>query len=181
MSCRLCCPFLWSHHLSEFSILSHSWAHRPHELRHFRIYHGSWRLSEMEGNDLSSLWDFLRQRNLQEFAVDLIRHGVRSRQDILVRAPALVQHGMAEADVSRLLAGLQQDRRPLTQGRADLPVQHPSGPRASLTLALVAAQPNNRKRSLDALDRDILSRTSQPAQESRLRTFRAICAAWEVA
>ena len=135
----------------------------------------------MEGNDLSSLWDFLRQRNLQELAVDLIRHGVRSRQDILLRAPALVQHGMAEADVSRLLAGLHTDRPIRTPGRSDLPVQHPSGQRASLTLALVAAQPNNRKRSLDALDRDILSRTSQLAQESRLRTFRAICAAWEVA
>ena len=135
----------------------------------------------MEKNDLSSLWDFLRQRNLQEFAVDLVRHGVRSRQDILVMAPALVQHGMAESDVSRLLAGLQGDRPPMARGRADLPVQHPSGQRASLTLALVAAQPNNRKRSLDALDRDILARTSQPAQESRLRTFRAICAAWEVA
>ena len=135
----------------------------------------------MEGNDLSSLWDFLRQRNLQELAVDLIRHGVRSRQDILLRAPALVQHGMSEADVSRLLAGLHTDRPIRTPGRSDLPVQHPGGQRASLTLALVAAQPNNRKRSLDALDRDILSRTSQPAQESRLRTFRAICAAWEVA
>ena len=132
-------------------------------------------------NGLSSLWDFLRTQNLQEFAVDLIRHGIRSRHDIVLQANTLVENGMSEGDISKILSCLQPvDNRPVA-GRKDLPVQHPSGQRASLTLALLAAQPNNRKRSLDALDRDILARTSQPAQESRLRTFRAICGAWEVA
>lgn len=137
--------------------------------------------SEMGDNSLSSLWDFLRQQGLQDLAVDLIRHGIRSRDDIARDASSLIQNGMSEATVTRLLEGLQTARPQHTPGRADLPVQHPCGQRASITLALVAAQPNNRKRSLDNLDQDILARTSQPAQASRLRTFRALCAAWQVA
>ena len=136
---------------------------------------------KMEENALSSLWEFLRQKGLQDLAVELIRHGIRSRDDISRYSTSLLQNGMSEANVSRLLEGLQSERTPIIRGRSDLPVVHPSGQRASLTLALVAAQPNNRKRSLDELDRDIISRTSQPAQTSRLRTFRALCAAWDVA
>lgn len=48
--------------------------------------------------------------------------------------------------------------------------------RASIQLALNAALPNQRKRSLELLDRDILSRS----QESRLKTFLCLCTAWEV-
>lgn len=62
-----------------------------------------------------------------------------------------------------------------------IPPLYQNGQRASFTLALVAAQPNNRKRALDDLDGDILARSTEPAQLSRVRTYRAICAAWGVA
>ena len=101
-------------------------------------------------------------------------NGIRSRHDVVVHAASLIGNGMSESDISRLLEGTATTRDPTPSGRRDLPVQYPSGQRASLTMALLAAQPNNRKRSLDALDRDILSRTSQPAQASRR-------AAWNVA
>lgn len=49
--------------------------------------------------------------------------------------------------------------------------------RASLPAALAAAQPNERQKSLDALDADVLARSTNPMQ---IRTFLAICRAWEV-
>lgn len=52
--------------------------------------------------------------------------------------------------------------------------------RASFTLALQAAAPNQRKRSLEELERDVIAHSTKPAQDSRLRTFLALCTAWEV-
>ena len=73
------------------------------------------------------------------------------------------------------------ERQKEDRGRSDLPPIYQNGQRASFTLALVAAEPNNRKRALDELDRDVLARSTEPAQQSRVRTYRAICAAWGVA
>ena len=52
--------------------------------------------------------------------------------------------------------------------------------RASLSLALTAAAPNNRVASMTAFEQDILARSTNPSQESRVRTYRAICRAWGV-
>ena len=135
----------------------------------------------MEGVPLSHLWDFLRQHGLQHLAVSLIRRGVHSVEGIQHMAPQLVGAGMREADVSQLLSCIHPEKTTQKRGRADLPPLSQNGQRASFTLALVAAQPNNRKRALDELDKDILSRSSEPAQVSRLKTYRALCAAWGVA
>ena len=59
----------------------------------------------MEENAPSSLWNFLRQKGLQDLAVDLSRNGVRSRDDIVGQATSLVQNGMSETNVSRLFGG----------------------------------------------------------------------------
>lgn len=56
-----------------------------------------------------------------------------------------------------------------------------AGARASFTLALQAAEPNQRKRSLEDLEKDVLAHSTRPSQESRVRTFLALCTAWEVA
>jgi len=55
-------------------------------------------------------------------------------------------YGISDSEIARLLASLQQERTPLETRRGDLPVVQEFGRRASFTLALVAAQPNNRKR-----------------------------------
>ena len=131
-------------------------------------------------NPLAQLWQHLRDHGLQDLAVPLIRHGVRSIDDISRMSAELGTYGISDSEIARLLASLQQERTPLETRRGDLPVVQEFGRRASFTLALVAAQPNNRKRALDELDRDILARSTQPSQESRVRTYRALCAAWQV-
>lgn len=47
-------------------------------------------------------------------------------------------------------------------------------------MAMQAGYPNNRKRSLENLDEDILARSTQPGVLSRLRTWRALAAVWEL-
>ena len=133
------------------------------------------------GGPISQLWAFLRAHGLQHLAVDLVRHRVHSVESIAHNASQLVEAGMREADVSQLLECIQPSRSQNPRGRSDLPPIRPNGQRASFTLALVAAEPNNRKRSLEDLDRDILARSTEPAQVSRLRTYRAICSAWGIA
>ena len=131
-------------------------------------------------NQFAQLWQHLRDHGLQDLAVPLTRHGVRSTDDISRMSAELSTHGISDSEIARLLASLQQEKTPFESRRSDLPVVQEFGKRASFTLALVAAQPNNRKRALDELDRDILARSSQPSQESRVRTYRALCAAWQV-
>ena len=131
----------------------------------------------MDGVPLSHLWEFLRQHGLQQHAVNLIRHGVHSVEGIQHQSAQLVADGMSESDVGQLLACIHPERPQLERGRADLPSLQHNAQTASFTLALVAAQPDNRKRALDELDRDILARSSEPAQVSRLKTYRALCGA----
>ena len=46
--------------------------------------------------------------------------------------------------------------------------------------ALEAAQPNQRQKALASLDQDILAKSTNPAAEARVRTYLALCRAWEV-
>ena len=145
------------------------------------VRHSECSMTSTGGVPLSHLWDFLRSHGLQHLAVELVRHGVHSMEGIAHNASQLVEAGMKESDVGQLLECIQPARHQNSRGRSDLPPLQQNGQRASFTLALVAAQPNNRKRSLDELDKDILARSSEPAQASRLRTYRAICTAWGIA
>ena len=63
--------------------------------------------------------------------------------------------------------------------RHDLPAFAPQR-RASLREALRAAEPNNRAASLKKLEDDILAKSTNPGNDARLRTYQAICRAWEV-
>lgn len=137
-------------------------------------------MKETSSNSLASLWQHLRDHGLQRLAVVLIQHEVRSVDDIHRLSTHLLSNGISDSEMAQLLASTRQERDTAIRERADLPMIQPFGRRASFTLALNAAQPNNRKRALDELDRDILARSSQPSQESRVRTYRALCAAWQV-
>lgn len=136
----------------------------------------------MSGNNekLSALWDALRAAKSQHLAVDLIRQGVRSIDDLLREASVLIERGVSEADIQSVLQKCQPGHGTVRVGRSDIPSVHEPARRASFTLALRAAQVNNRKRSLEELDRDVVARSSAPAHDSRLKTFRALAAAWEV-
>jgi len=136
----------------------------------------------MSGNNerLSALWGALRAARSQHLAVDLIRHGVRSIDDLVRDAATLIEQGMHERDIQEVLQKCTMVVDQPAAGRSDLPRVHEPARRASFTLALRAAQPNNRKRSLEELDRDVVARSSAPSHDSRLKTFRALAAAWEV-
>ena len=140
-------------------------------------------VSEMSGSPhgLSSLWDLLRTARVQHLAVPLVKLGIRNVDDLTRESERIIASGVSESDFQLLL----QARAPLppaqVAARGDLPPVGNMSRRASFTLALKAAQPNNRKRALAELDHDVVARSSAPSQESRLRTFRSLAAAWEVA
>lgn len=137
-------------------------------------------MEEGHHHAIAKLWQHLRDHGLQEMAVPLLRNDVRSLEDITRLSTQISHDGISDTEMSRLLASLTQRKSEHSRGRPDLPVTQNFARRASFTMALAAAQPNNRKRALDDLDRDILARSTQPSQESRVRTYRALCAAWQV-
>ena len=103
---------------------------------------------------------------------------------LVSQADELCQDGMSKSDLERILAWLAPHQPEVQSGRTDHPTMLVGETaicgRASITLALAAAAPNQRKRSLEILDRDILSRSTKPSQDSRVRTFLAVCSAWEI-
>ena len=134
---------------------------------------------------LGELWDSLRRAGLEELAPQLIRHGVTSLNQLVLRADDLHASGLLRWQLEAILAAAT----PLAAGpeegnavgsRQDLPARG-TGKRANLQAALEAAQPNQRQRALQELDRDVLARSTHPAIEARIRTYLAICRAWEVA
>ena len=140
-------------------------------------------VDEMSGHQhgLSNLWDLLRAAHVQHLAVPLIRLGIRNIDDLTRESDKILASGISESDFQSLLQARAPALPAQMAARGDLPPVGSMARRASFTLALKAAQPNNRKRSLAELDQDVVARSSAPSQESRLRTFRSLAAAWEVA
>lgn len=131
-------------------------------------------------SNLARLWQLLRETNSEHLAPILISHGVRAPEMLVLEAESLISKGVAKTDLETLIAGCSRPDPVANRGRADHPTWIQHGGRASLVLALQAAQSNNRRRALEFLEQDIIARSSQPALQSRLRTWRALCAAWEV-
>ena len=140
-------------------------------------------VSEMSGSPhgLSSLWDLLRTARVQHLAVPLVKLGIRNADDLTRESERIIASGVSESDFQLLLQARAPSPPAQVAARGDLPLVGNMSRRASFTLALKAAQPNNRKRALAELDQDVVARSSARSQESRLRTFRSLAAAWEVA
>ena len=134
----------------------------------------------MEASKISQLWDALRKSNQESLAPRLVGHGISSIDDIVRHLDVLTADGIQQWQLETIIAtqAPQLEVEPVRE-RSDFPAPF-QGKRASLAHALEAAAPNNRKRSLEALDFDMLSRSSNPSMESRVRTYQAICAAWEI-
>ena len=99
---------------------------------------------------------------------------IRGPNDLVARAGEVLA-GVGKAELESILAALTCTAPVVVSGRRDHPTLVQHGGKASLTLALAAAQPNQRKRSLEDLDRDVLARSTKPANDSRLRTFVRLC------
>ena len=122
---------------------------------------------------MEGLWKALRESKQEALAPILVRHGVRSVSGIGQRASELIEAGIQPWQIEAVLATWWLS----SLGEIS---QFQSGKRASLAAALEAAQPNQRQKSLEALDQDVLARSTAPSVEARLRTYLAVCRAWEV-
>ena len=122
-------------------------------------------------NPRIALYNALRLSGMAHMATVLVRLQIASLDDLIF-----------QWQLERVLA--QSDplpkARPRPSQRDDLPVMQPHLKRASLCLALTAAAPNNRAEAMARFEQDILARSTNPSQESRVRTYRAICKAWGI-
>ena len=135
-----------------------------------------------DAQGLSAVWASLRQHGLQALAPVLLRVGVRQQSDLRTMAPALLMDGVQAWQLELLCPGSRETPLDPAVGQAprwDAPVTR-ARQRASLSLALEAATPNNRKRALDELDTAFLAATTRPAVDSRVRVYETICRAWDV-
>ena len=134
-------------------------------------------------SNIAELWDALRSAGLEAIAPTLVRHGVTSTGDLILRFEELHTAGLLRWQMEAVLAASSQTAGSGTSEaqptRRDLP-QRAGGKRANLQAALEAALPNQRQRALQLLDQDILAKSTNPAVEARIRTYQAVCRAWQV-
>ena len=127
-----------------------------------------------------ALWSALLQTGNSHHASVFLSLDIRGPNDLVARSSEVLSKGVQKTELESILAFLTPQTPVVVSGRQDHPTLVQHGGKASLTLALAAAQPNQRKRALEDLDRDVLARSTKPANDSRLKTFMALCGAWEV-
>ena len=138
----------------------------------------------LTSNDMSStgeFWDALRGSHQSDLAPVLTAHGVTNLSTLRRRCSELQGAGIPQWKLECVLAfnARPPEGRSLRLDRADLPRAW-QGKRANLQAALDAALPNQRQHALQELEDDMMARSTNPAMESRLRTYRVICNAWEI-
>ena len=189
-------PFRWAHRPGGGACVVNTWhcdrrcgfSHSQGSCYLFQVYMSNLTLNQtwIAGQDftmssLGELWDSLRRAGLEELAPQLVRHGITILNQLVLRAEDLHSAGLLRWQLEAILAasasltaGSEEATQP--DHRPDLPSRQTSK-RANLEAALEAATPNQRQKSLQDLDRDILARSTHPAIEARIRTYMAICRA----
>ena len=135
-----------------------------------------------EGSGRHELYELLRVSGMAHLATTMVRLEVASINDVILRQDALLGAGVHQWQIDRVLLADPNRHTEMGSGdfRRDLPVQRSGQHRASLTAALVAAHPNNRRESLRLFEQDILANSTNPSQDSRVKTYKSICRAWQV-
>ena len=130
---------------------------------------------------IAELWDALRKCGLEHVAPTLVSNHTTSINALVTNFDKLLQSGIRRWQLEAILAvSSQQAETPEPPStRHDTPINQ-TGKRASIQAALEAALPNQRQKSLKALDDDVLARSTNPAADARVRTYLAICRAWEI-
>ena len=134
-------------------------------------------------SSLEDLWSALRRAGQETLAPSLISNGVRSINQMALSFDVLVAAGVKRWQLEAVLASDENHRRGTDRERSPkrpdlpLPVQ---GRRANIQAAMDAAHPNNRQKSLEILERDVLARSTNPANEARVRTYMALMRCWEL-
>ena len=130
----------------------------------------------------AELWEALRSRGRAQFAPAFVQCRVFSVQEVPLRADVLLGVGVpswaieltARGSATPVQAVPEQERR-----REDFP-KRPTLQRASMQLALEAAQPANLVRTLAALDADVLASSTASSNACRVRLYESICCIAEV-
>ena len=140
--------------------------------------------SVFQSKNMSStgeFWDALRGSHQSDLAPVLIAHGITNLSTMRRRCTDLQEAGIPQWKLECVLAfkAKSSNGGPHRVDRADLPRAW-QGKRANLQAALDAALPNQRQHALQELEDDMMARSTNPAMESRLRTYRVICNAWEI-
>ncbi|CAE6912109.1 unnamed protein product [Symbiodinium sp. CCMP2592] len=91
----------------------------------------------------------------------------------------LLDVGVQRWQLELLVSGSRQGELLMPQWRADQPPVRKRR-RASLADALTAGEPSERAKALEELDREVLAKTTIGPYESRILTWRQICAKWEL-
>ena len=120
------------------------------------------------------LWERLRATGLQDVATAFFDHGVRSLDDIMPNAAALIVAGVPPWKLEAVL------RRRVEVSRA-LPPKPPqsSADRAAqagfMGSSIEAALPAKRQALLEAVQADILAATTRSSVDSRIRALQELC------
>ena len=128
------------------------------------------------------LWEALRARGLGEYAPVFVDCRVYSLEDMPARMDDLASAGVPRWALELVLQGPgKAGRAPETEEprRRDMP-QLPRHHRASSVQAFNAARPENRDAALLALEGGTLASTTRLSNDSRVRFYEQICAAWNV-
>ena len=132
---------------------------------------------------LEELWTALRRAGQETIAPTLVRNGVRSLNQLALSFDTLTAAGLKRWQLEAVLASVDgqssQEATASSARRGDLP-NPVQGKRANIQAAMEAAQPNNRRRSLELLDQDVLAKSTNPANEARVRTYMALMRCWEL-
>ena len=130
-------------------------------------------------SSLAELWEALRSSGFESLAPALVQHGVLSVNQVALRFSDLTAAGFKSWQLESVLSATHQlagDAPAPSRARRDLRALV-VGRRASFMVALHAAELNSRQESLQTLDNDMLAKSTKPA---RVRTYMALCGAWEV-
>ena len=131
-------------------------------------------------DSFASLLQALSQTGCQCHAVRLTALGITSLQALSDRASEAASQAIDAEDIAKVLTAARLTLpRASVEGRADLPVRR-RYTSASFDAALNAAQPANRKRSLDDLDANFLARSSTRPMQTRVKAWQRLCEAWDV-
>ena len=127
-------------------------------------------------------WEALRAKGLAEYAPAFVDCRVFSLEDLTARADEVARSGVPRWAIELAVQG-QGPTVPQTEFEASRRRGIPATPRhqkASSAQAFEAARPENRQAALLALESGTLASTTRMSNDSRVRFYEQICAAWNV-
>ena len=142
---------------------------------HFGSCSVPWTRKALRMSDFKALVAAARTAGAEQWLPDLVAAGLTTPALVMQKSKEVQALGMPDDEFRALLIPL----RGSVVTRPDLPTARPSQG-GSLQQALSAADENERAKSLASLEQDIYARNNHAPQESRMKTWTKIAAAWNM-